>query len=212
MSFNDRIQKIKDECTRREALKNKCISELDTLKLASSQIQKDIEIREKSGIIVSDISIAAKKNAAKFLEDVVTDALRYITNTDCRFEIDLDNSGKTTKCRFFVVETINGEESRQDPIDASAGGYIDIISTALRYAYVNLYNKPKLMGWMILDEPGKMISKDMSERFGEFIKQLGKDFNRQTIMITHDTNLSNIGDNNILIERREENKDAQTGN
>ena len=212
MNFNERLQKIKDECTRREALKEKSLSELDTLQKASDKIQVDIEIREKSGIIVSDISIAAKKNAAKFLEDVVTDALRYITNRDCRFSIELDDSGKTVKCKFFVTEMINGELSKQDPIDASAGGYIDIISMALRYAYVNLYNKPKLMGWIILDEPGKMVSRDMSDRFGEFIKQLGQDFDRQTIMITHNSNLANIGDNNISIDRKEitdnvENKD-----
>ena len=201
MNFRSRLQAIKDECNRREALREKTKSEIEVLKEASTKLQEKIEIAEKSKIIVSDISVSAKKNAVSFLEKVVTDAIQYIAGSNYRFEIDLDDSGKNIKCEFYIVEMVNGVESKQTPKDSCGGGFVDIISTALRYAYVNLYNKPKLMGWMMLDEPGKMVSANMSAKFGEFIKQLGKDFDRQTIMVTHNPNLLSIADNFITINK-----------
>ena len=78
---------------------------------------------------------------------------------------------------------------------------VEVVRYSSEYAYVNLYNKPKLMGWMMLDEPGKMVSANMSAKFGEFIKQLGKDFDRQTIMVTHNPNLLSIADNFITINK-----------
>ena len=199
MNYKERLQTIKDECNKREALKNKCEEELKILVAASDKLQKDIEKTDKSKKIVSNVSLSAKKHVAKFLQDIVTDAIQYIAGSNYRFEINLDDSGKTIKCDFYIVETINGVESKQEPKDFCGGGFVDIISSALRYAYVNLFNRPKLMGWMELDEPGKMISADMSARFGEFIKKLGEDFNRQTIMVTHNENLKGVADNEITI-------------
>ena len=54
---------------------------------------------------------------------------------------------------------------------------------------------------IILDEPGKMISEAMSIMFAKFIKFLGTKYHRQTLMITHNTNLSNIADNLLVFTK-----------
>ena len=59
MNFRSRLQAIKDECNRREALREKTKSEIEVLKEASTKLQEKIEIAEKSKIIVSDISVSA---------------------------------------------------------------------------------------------------------------------------------------------------------
>ena len=96
---------------------------------------------------------------------------------------------------FFIKTTVNGQESLQNPKDANGGGFVDIISVAAKYAYLELFNDPKIQcGTVFLDEPGKMIDEQRSVKFAEYIKELGNNYNRQTIMITHNANLKDIAD------------------
>lgn len=194
MDLNSSLQELKNKYNQKIALKNQL--EADIVKYRSNIyfMDKEIEECEKAAIMLSDISLSAKQSITMFLEDLVTDALQYISEGQYSFKIEIEGNEKSTKCEFYVVETIDGIESKQKPQDSCGGGFIDIISTTLRYAYLNIYNHPSLMGCVILDEPGKMISSDMSVRFGEFIKKLGNDFNRQTIIISHNDNLTNIAD------------------
>lgn len=194
MNLSKQLQILKDKYNEGMVIRNQIESNITSYRSKIYFLDKDIEECTKASVMLTEISLKAKQVVTKFLEDLVTDALQYISEGQYRFCIELESTEKSSKCEFYVVETVDGQESKQRPQDACGGGFIDIISTTLRYAYVNLYNNPKLMGCIILDEPGKMVSADMSVRFGEFIKKLGQDFDRQTIMITHNDNLMNIAD------------------
>ena len=54
---------------------------------------------------------------------------------------------------------------------------------------------------LFYDEPGKMISEQMSVKFAEYIKFLGSYYNRQTIMVTHNDNLSSVADKTFLVRK-----------
>ena len=103
---------------------------------------------------------------------------------------------------FYIKTTVNGQESLQSPKDANGGGFIDIISVAAKYAYLELFNDPKIKcGTIFLDEPGKMVDEQSSIKFAEYIKELGKDYNKQTIMITHNTSLKDIADQTYYVSQ-----------
>ena len=197
--FEKELQELNKQYIEGEAKKKMIQSSIiqNTVKL--QEIDYDIEKYDKAIILLSKVSLEAKKLIVSFLENIVTDALNYISEGQYKFEINIDGESKNTKCEFYIVEEINGKISKQKPRDACGGGFIDIISTTLRYAYLNIYNNPKLCGAIILDEPGKMVSADMSIKFGEFIKKLGEEFNRQTIMITHNNNFTAFADKVHLI-------------
>lgn len=192
--MRSRLQQLKDKYNAEIAVRKNIEKVILEYKEKIFLLNQKIENADKASLLLTNVSLDAKKSVTSFLEDLVTDAISYISDGQYKFKIDIDDSGKTTKCEFYIVETVDGEESRQKPQDACGGGFIDIISTTLRYAYLNIYSNPKLMGPVILDEPGKMVSAEMSIKFGEFIKKLGQEFNRQTIMITHNDNLTNIAD------------------
>ena len=141
----------------------------------------------------------ARDKARQHLETVVTSALQYISGESYEFQIEITEKAGKPHAEFYVVTKIGGIESKQKPQEACGGGFVDIISAALRYAYLELYNKPNIQGGTLLDEPGKMVSSEASVRFAEFIKQLGVSFNRQTIMITHNDNLQNIADTTFVV-------------
>lgn len=110
--------------------------------------------------------------------------------------------GPKASYEFFIKTTINGEESLQSPKDANGGGFVDIISVAAKYAYLELFNDPKIQcGTVFLDEPGKMIDEQRSIKFAEYIKELGKNYNKQTIMITHNTSLKDIADQTYYVSQ-----------
>lgn len=176
------------------AVKNNIKSTIKQYDEMIFELDNKINLCDRASMVLTSVSLEAKQSVTTFLEEVVTDALRFISGGDYSFKIEIDDSGKTTKCEFYIEEKVGEEISKQKPEDACGGGFVDIISTTLRYAYLNLYNNPKLCGPIILDEPGKMISSEMSIRFGEFIKKLGEEFDRQTIMITHNDNITAIAD------------------
>lgn len=190
MNLSDEIQKRADTYNQKLALKTQVQEDITKYQARLYFLDKEIEECDKAVIMLTSISLEAKRSITMFLEDLVTDALQYISQGQYSFKIDIEEK----KCEFYIVEAVDGVISKQRPQDSCGGGFIDIISTTLRYAYLNLYNNPELMGPIILDEPGKMVSADMSIRFGEFIKKLGEEFERQTIMITHNDNLTNIAD------------------
>lgn len=197
-----KLNALKEKYTRETAIKNNIEASIKNYNSLIFDIDQKVELCDKAALLLTAVSLDAKKAVTTFLEDVVTDALSYISNGQYKFKIEIEETGKSTKCEFYIVETVDGEESKQKPQDACGGGFIDIISTTLRYAYLNLYSNPKLMGPVILDEPGKMVSSEMSIKFGEFIKKLGQEFDRQTIMITHNDNLMNIADKVELVVKQ----------
>ena len=193
-TIRSKLENLKKKYTTDLAVKNNINKTINEYNMMIFDLEEKINLCDKASMVLTNASLNAKKSVTAFLEEVVTDALQYISGGDYSFKIIIDDSGKTTKCEFFIEEKVGEEASLQKPEDSCGGGFVDIISTTLRYAYLNLYNNPKLCGPIILDEPGKMISSDMSIKFGEFIKKLGDEFDRQTIMITHNDNITAIAD------------------
>jgi ABC-type lipoprotein export system ATPase subunit len=90
----------------------------------------------------------------------------------------------------------------QNPKDANGGGFVDIISVAAKYAYLELFNDPKIQcATVFLDEPGKMIDEQRSIKFAEYIKELGSNYHKQTIMITHNTSLKDVADQTYFVSQ-----------
>lgn len=164
-----------------------------------NEAKKEHDLNTKASLLIRNVSIEVKRNVVTIIEDMVTSALRTIADERYSFKIIIEETAKGNKCEFYISEIVNGEESLQTPQDSCGGGFVDIISTTLRYVYLNVFNSPTLNGPIILDEPAKMLSKDMSSTFADFVKSLGQEFDRQTILITHDDNIAMCANNTINI-------------
>ena len=158
---------------------------------------------ERVILILTQAGTISRDNARNHFEKIVTDALQFITQSrDYEFVIQELTGRAKASYEFFIKSTVNGVECIQRPEDANGGGFVDIISVAAKYAYLEIFNDPRIMsGTLLYDEPGKMISEQMSIKFAEYIKFLGKHYNRQTIMITHNENLSNVADKTFQVRK-----------
>ena len=164
---------------------------------------KRIEDTAKYIEMAKKLSSASRDNVKKFFEDIITEALKYVTESDeYKFCIEEITTRQNMSYEFYIEETINGEVSRQKPEDANGGGFIDIISVSAKFAYLMLYDSPKTYANVIvLDEPGKMISKEMSVRFAEYIKNLCRTYNKQVIMVTHNEAIMCTADNFLTVSK-----------
>lgn len=193
-----KIQEYKRSYERKLAQKNYIE---DTIQKLSNEItnKKELDIElNKINILLNETSNISRELAKEKLQTLVTNALQFTLEKDIKFVIDLSIKRDTPSVEFKLETTVNNKKCILDPINSNGGGVIDIISTALRYAYLMAIDEG-LAKILILDEPGKMISKGVSEKYAEFINDLSESFDIQTIFITHNTDLEDISPNIIKI-------------
>lgn len=164
---------------------------------------KSINLEEEIGVILINSSKVMRDNAKHHFEKIVTDALQFISQDNTyKFIIKESQQRGKPAYEFYIETLVNGHVSEQKPEEACGGGFVDIISVTLKVAYLVIFQSPKIMNLtLLLDEPGKMISEQMSIKFAEYVKFLGKQFGLNITMITHSDNLANIADQTFVVEK-----------
>ncbi|MCR3957007.1 MAG: ATPase, partial [Gudongella sp.] len=79
------------------------------------------------------------------------------------------------------------------------GGVVDIVSLALRISFMQTH-KPSIEGPLILDEPAKHVSEEYIYNVGDFVRQSSSMFNRQIIMVTHNSHLAALSEDAYRVE------------
>lgn len=185
-------------------LNNKILSDEGKIEILSHQLEKtekNLNDKEEYSDILTKVSVLfqktsefAREQSKRQIEDTVTKCLQFIFETDIEFLIELSESRSVPVAEFFVQSNYpEGYSIKTKPEISRGGGVVDIISLALRIAFLQL-NQPKLSGPLILDEPGKHVSNDYIFNLGEFLKKSSNLFDRQIIMVTHNPHLSQICD------------------
>lgn len=177
--------------------------DIATIKGKMSSLETMNQNLEKVIVILTQAATTSRDNARAHFEKIITDALQFVSQSkDYEFVIKELTGRAKASYEFYIKSTVNGVECIQKPEDANGGGFVDIISLAAKYAYLEIFSDPKIMNDTLLyDEPGKMISEQMSVKFAEYIKFLGTHYDRQTIMVTHNDNLSNVADKTFVVTK-----------
>lgn len=199
--FTNKIKNLRNNYQSALAQKNMIENTIKKYDKEMEDVKSQIEVCDKTIMLITNVSLDARRKVITILEDMVTDAIKSISEGQYGFKIEIEATDKGYRCEFYISEEVNGEVSLQKPEDACGGGFIDIISTTLRYVYLNVFKSPSMSGSILLDEPAKMVSSGMSCKFGEFVKRLGEDFDRQTIMVTHNELIGMVADSNIEIRK-----------
>lgn len=203
-NMNSYITKNDGDIKVLKAMYDKITEDKNKLVAQSESLVKENDILNKVILLFGSSSSASRDAAKHHFEKIVTGALQYITqSSDYEFVIAEETTPKGKPAyEFYVKSTVNGVESLQRPEDANGGGFVDIISVSLKYAYLEIFSDPKTKNMtLIYDEPGKMISEEMSIKFAEYIKMLGNHYGRQTIMVTHNNNIAAVADKTLMVKR-----------
>ena len=142
----------------------------------------------------------AREQSKRQVEDLVTRCLQFIFETDIEFLIELSEKRSVPNAEFYVRSNYDeGYSIITKPELERGGGVVDIISIALRIAFIQLH-KPVLQGPIILDEPGKHVSEDYIFNLGDFLSKSSSLFKRQIIMVTHNAHLAQICDKSYSVD------------
>lgn len=168
-----------------------------------SQIEKTININEELSIILIESAKVMRDKAKTHFEKIVTDALQFVSQDNtCKFVIEEGMVRGKPAYEFYIETIVNGETCRKKPEESCGGGFIDIISVTAKVAYLQIFNNPKIMNKSFqMDEPSKMVSEQMSVKFAEYIKFLGKQFGLQIIMVTHNENIAATADETFVVAK-----------
>ena len=176
--------------------------------------RQDIELWRDVQILLSKASEFARQQLKTRIEQTVTAALAAIFNdSTMRFEIEMKDIGGKPAADWRVVSCYKipakaGDEDVKisaytviaSPEDAKGGGVTDVVSLALRLALLEL-SRPRVEGPVLLDEPGKMISKEYLPNVAEFLKQYAAKTGRQIILVTHHEALADVADVGYVVKQ-----------
>lgn len=201
-TLNESIEKLDSKINIDKGKLNIIKEELDKVNSKLDESEEYLDILENVKILFQKTAEYAREQAKKNIEITVTKCLQYIFETDIEFLIELSESRNMPIADFYVQSNFNGYSIKTKPELARGGGVVDIISIALRIAFLQITN-PKLEGPLILDEPGKHVSDDYIFNLGELLKNTANTYERQIIMVTHNKYLSQICDKSFIVELKD---------
>lgn len=204
--YKDEIIKLEDNLIK---LQNQCSSLKGQETLLSEQIIHSKEnikdythkrtVYKKSIEFLTLVQQATKEKIKKGFEQIVTYALRYVYSSDYKFELEFERRGNLQEL-YFNIKTPD-KQKPLDPKDTSGGGVLDILSLALRISLLELI-KPKLEGFLVLDEPFRNINgEDYLKNGLKFVEKICEKIKRQIIFLTNKTSTFEIADNLIEIKK-----------
>lgn len=167
------------------------------------ELDKEIKYEDlltKVILLFQKTATYAREQSKRQIEDLVTRCLQFIFETDIEFLIELSEKRSVPNAEFYVRSNYDeGYSIITKPELERGGGVVDIISIALRIAFIQLH-KPVLQGPIILDEPGKHVSEDYIFNLGDFLSKSSSLFKRQIIMVTHNAHLAQICDKSYSVD------------
>lgn len=194
----------KEFLSREEGKSDKLKEQLDISKKELEEIEKELDLLNKVSILLQKTSEFAREQAKAQVESLVTKCLQYVFDSDLEFLIEIDELRGKANAEFYVINQLENNVIKTKPELSRGGGVVDIISLALRIAFLQTH-KPKIEGPLILDEPAKHVSDEYIYNVADFLKETSAIFNRQVIMVTHDNHLAAIGSRSYRVELKDSN-------
>ena len=126
------------------------------------------------------------------IESIVQEALDAVFPEGGKFKVDYETKNDRTQASIYIE--VDGE--RMDPLADDGGGLADVLAFALRLVAWSL---GKSENTLILDEPGKGVSKEYRPMLIEMISGLSSQLGLQTIIVTHDPDIMEMADRTFRV-------------
>jgi DNA repair exonuclease SbcCD ATPase subunit len=183
------VSRARSALAERKGQQKRLLQEREACAAQLAALQEQSQVFEQVAVLLQQTSEHARKQAREQIEMLVTNTLRSVFGPDYAFRIELSERAGRPEAEFYVVSRYGGEKLETRPQDARGGGVVDVVALGLRIAMLETY-RPRLEGPLILDEPAKHVSDEYIQATAQFLKMVSQFFNRQVIMVTHNTYLA----------------------
>lgn len=153
------------------------------------ELQENLQTHKEVLEVFKEASIYTQNHLEVYLSDICTKAIRAVFfEKDIKFVVKFVERRNTSECDMYVVDSELGEF---DVLDDRGHGLADIVSIALRMAYISLSNNDKVL---LLDEPTRNLDIEREPYGSQMIKDLSKELGMQFIIVTHKQGLVESAD------------------
>lgn len=197
--LKEKSKKLMLQIERQEGKREQLKKIRDDKALTLNALIDEQDILEKVMSLFQMTSQFARDQAKNQIEALVTKCLQYIFDSSVEFQIELEELRNKASAEFYVVNNTKDFFLKTKPEQSRGGGVVDIVSLALRISFLQTH-KPPISGPLILDEPAKHVSEEYIHNVGDFLKQTSEIFNRQVIMVTHNTHLAALSNSAYRVE------------
>ena len=171
------------------------MSQLDSKVIECAEVTKSNKTLTGALYLLEQCNLSARSFVKTEVEQLVTQGLRSIFEDDTiLFNIEFVTKRNQIEAEFTLSREDAKTHIQGEILSTYGGGVVDVISISLRIIIMQLM---KIKGPLILDEPGKNISAQFISAFGKFLTEVSNTFNRQIIMITHNSKLVEFANNTI---------------
>lgn len=196
--LDKQLEHLKNYASKEIGKREKLDEQLNEYLKRYAHINSQIELLERVSILFQKTSEFARNQAKSQIENLVTKCLQFIFESNVKFTIEIEDLRNKASAEFYVIDETEELEIKTKPELSRGGGVVDIVSLALRIAFLQI-QKPTIQGPLILDEPAKHVSQEFINNVGEFLRQTSEMFNRQIIMITHDNYLAALSNKSYKV-------------
>ncbi|MCD1147005.1 ATPase [Peptoniphilus sp. KCTC 25270] len=196
--LNQSFQRLNLFVEREEGKRQILEEQLYQLNQSMANEQEREILLESVVLLFQRVADYARTQAKSQIEDLVTKCLQFILENDIEFIVEFSESRGLPSASFYTKSNYESYSVKTRPELSKGGGIVDIISIALRIAFLEIH-KPRLEGPLFLDEPGKHVSNDYIYNLGEFLRECSVLFDRQIIMVTHNDYLAQICDSSFKV-------------
>jgi len=178
---------------------------IENAELTIIELKEQKERESKAVELLNLVQRVTREKTKQQFEKLVTYAMQYVFEEDgFEFALEFDRRGSLGTLDFNIKTPELQEKA--DIIDTDSGGVISIVSFALRLVLLETF-LPKNEGFLLLDEPFTGLSGEEEEdeiydqKAGQFLKEISQKFNRQIIMVTHNSIYKNCADKAIQLKK-----------
>lgn len=197
--LDNKLNQIENYINRQEGKRDQLNELKITYEKEIKEFLEELHLLEQVMILFQKTSEYARDQAKKQIENIVTKCLQYIFETNMEFRIEIEELRNKANAEFYLVNDTPDFFLKTKPEQSRGGGIVDIISLALRISFMQIH-KPPIEGPLVLDEPAKHVSEEFIYNLGDFLKKTSTMFNRQIIMVTHNSHLAALAENSCSIE------------
>lgn len=199
----EELKKVIDDSklylARENGKKEKVEERIESNEKQITELKLNVELIERVNILFQKTSEYARNQAKVQIETIVSKCLQFVFEEEMDFKIEIEELRGRPSAKFYIVTQMEGKEVKLEPEHSKGGGVIDVVSLALRIAFLETH-RPKILGPLILDEPAKHVSGEYIYNVSDFLKQNSDLFDRQIIMVTHDNFLASIGNTSYTVK------------
>lgn len=161
-------------------------------RISSNQVRK-VEL-EKAVEVVNAVTILTLQEVKTFIEDTVSLCLSIVFGDEYKLSIDYDIKRGRSEANISILK---GEE-KLDPKDEVGGGVIDVASIGMRLV-LWLLSVPRTAPIFIFDEPFRFVSRDLTDKIVDMLREVCEVFGAQIIMVSHNEELIDGCDKTIRV-------------